>query len=159
MRSIVLILLFSPLLMISCNGKKNKENNDRQLPLYIDLDGRTMRLEQYKGKRILVNYWAVWCVPCLKEFPSLVTAQETLKQEDYVFLFPSPDPIDEIVNFNKKKNYPLKFLSITKPLDKLNIYALPSTTIYSRDGSVYRKVEGATDWSSPEIIEMLRSVP
>lgn len=155
-----MILIVSLCFTLSCKSdKKGNEKDEIQIALYKDLDGLPVHLEQFKGKRVLVNYWAAWCVPCLKEFPSLVAAQEILKQEDYVFLFPSPDPVEDIEKFKMNQKYPLQFLTLTKPLDKLHIYALPSTNIYSRDGSIYKRIDGATDWSSPEIIEMLRSVP
>ena len=123
------------------------------------MSGRPVNLEQYRGRRVLVNYWATWCVPCLEEFPSLVKAQEILSEDNYVFLFPSPDSEEEIKEFSENRGYPLQFLSLNQSLDKLHIYALPSTVIIKTDGSVYQKIDGATDWSSPEMIAILKSVP
>lgn len=160
MRNVCIILTFFLAISLSCKSdKKDKLKTDEKVDIYKDLNGLSVSLDQFKGKRILVNYWAAWCVPCLKEFPSLVEAQEILSQDNYVFLFPSPDGIEEIKKFNENHKYPLQFLALNKSLDKLDIYALPSTTIYKTDGSVYKKIDGATNWSSPEIIEMLKSVP
>jgi thiol-disulfide isomerase/thioredoxin len=160
MRRILGIFIVILCISISCKeGKKEASMDSEKEVLFTDMKGLPVSLEQFKGKRILVNYWATWCVPCLKEFPSLVEAQELLSDENYVFLFPSPDKTQEIIDFNKSRNYPLQFLSLNQSLDKLNIYALPSTVIYATDGSVYKKIDGATVWSSPELIEMLRSVP
>lgn len=161
MKGILTFLMIILCISIGCKEKENdgsKKNSEKET-LFTDLNGLPVSLEQFKGKRILVNYWATWCVPCLKEFPSLVEAEELLSDENYVFLFPSPDNIEEIKTFNQSKNYPLQFLSLNQSLDKLNIYALPSTVIYTTDGSVYKKIDGATVWSSPELIEMLRLVP
>lgn len=160
MRSNYLILFFVLSLSMACkNNKKEELKIDDKVSLYNDLNGNPVSLEQFRGKRILVNYWATWCTPCLHEFPSLVKAQEILSDDNYVFLFPSTDHVDKIKEFNKKQEYPLQFLSLNQSLDKLNIYALPSTFIFKTDGSLYKRVDGATDWSSVEIIEMLRSVP
>lgn len=160
MRGVLITLFIILCVSIGCREIKEGESRDSKKEiLYTDMKGLPVSLEQFKGKRILVNYWATWCVPCLKEFPSLVEAQELLSNENYVFLFPSPDSAEEIKAFNESRAYPVKFLSLNQSLDKLDIYALPSTVIYATDGSVYKKIEGAAVWSSPELIEMLRSVP
>ena len=54
--------------------------------LFQDLDGKAIDLSDYLGKRIVLNYWATWCVPCIKEMPSLIAAEKLLKKENYVFL-------------------------------------------------------------------------
>ena len=160
MRSISVLLFFSLFISLSCKSdRKEVSKNIVDTVVYKELDGKSVSLEEFSGKRILVNYWATWCTPCLHEFPSLVKAQEILSDENYVFLFPSPDDIAVIQEFIEKSGYPLQFLFLNQPLDKLNIHALPSTFIYETDGTVYKRIDGATNWSSPEIIEMLRSVP
>ena len=118
-----------------------------------------MALDDFKGKRVLINYWATWCIPCLKEFPSLTKTQQLLSDENVIFLFPSPDNVEKIENFKKSKNYPLQYLTLNSTLDKLNIYALPATFIYTTKGEEFKRIDGVKDWNSPEIIEMLRSVP
>jgi thiol-disulfide isomerase/thioredoxin len=160
MKGIIGILILTLFISFGCEAEKKEESKKGdKITLFTDLQGQPVSLEEFKGKRILVNYWATWCVPCLKEFPSLVEAQELLSNENYVFLFPSPDSAKEIIAFNETRKYPLQFLSLNQSLDKLDIYALPSTVIYATNGSVYKKIDGATVWSSPELIEMLRSVP
>ena len=160
MRRVFVIMILVLCISISCKGeRKEATKSSKKEFLFSDLNGVPVSLEQFKGKRILVNYWATWCVPCLKEFPSLVKAQELLSNENYVFLFPSPDGVKKIKAFNESTSYPLQFLSLNESLDKLNIYALPSTIIYATDGSVHKKIDGATDWSAPEMIELLKDVP
>lgn len=160
MRRVFVIIILALSVSISCKGDRKEEvKPNKKVTLYSDLNGVPVGLEQFKGKRILVNYWATWCVPCLKEFPSLVKAQEILLNDNYVFLFPSPDGVEKIKAFYQASSYPLQFLSLNVSLDKLDIYALPSTNIYATDGSVYKKIEGATDWSAPEMIQLLRDVP
>ncbi len=156
MRGVIVICILFICISFSCEGKKK---DHKKATLFTDMKGLPVSLEQFKGKRILVNYWATWCVPCLKEFPSLQKAEELLSNENYVFLFPSPDSPKEIKAFYELRSYSLNFLSLNQSLDKLNIYALPSTIIYTTEGSVYKKIDGATDWFSPEMIDLLRSVP
>ncbi len=154
-----IIVIFSLFLITSCTEKQKKNiEYTKQTSEYIDVDGNPVFLSDYKGKRVLVNYWATWCIPCIKEMPSLVHAQEILKDEGYVFLFPTTDSLEKIITFNQKKNYPLQFLHYTSSLDKLKIYALPVTFIYDVEGEMVKRIDGATEWDSEEIINLLKKI-
>jgi len=158
------ILIFSCcLLLINCGDSQKK---DKEVPpvitnvtsLYTDLDDNPVHLSDFKGKRVLLNFWATWCAPCLKEMPSLANAQEILKDENYVFLFPTTDDLKRINAYKKKKKYPFQFLQYKSTLDKINIYALPATLIYDTKGNEVMRIDGATEWDSEEIINQLKAV-
>lgn len=147
--------------LLSCLDTHKKESVKKTAnptSLYVDLEGNTVTLENYKGKRILLNFWATWCTPCLKEMPSLLKAQEVLKNENYVFLFPTTDNLEKINQFKKKENYPFQFLQFKGTLDKLNIYALPATFIFDTTGNQVKRIDGATEWDSEEILNQLRAI-
>jgi len=148
-------------LLISCHHAQNKGINKKKseiVSLYIDLEGNSVALNEFKGKRILLNFWATWCTPCLKEMPSMERAQEVLKNENYVFLFVTTDSLEKIKHFKKNNNYPFQFLQFKSTLDKLNIYALPATFIYDTNGNQVKRIDGATEWDSEEILNQLRAI-
>ncbi|PCI07746.1 MAG: thiol:disulfide interchange protein [Flavobacteriaceae bacterium] len=154
-----IIVIIGLILISGCSGNPKKEmEKSKPVSEYIDVDGNTVSLSGFKGKRVLVNYWATWCIPCIKEMPSLVHAQEILKDEGYIFLFPTTDSLEKIIAFNQKKNYPLQFLHYTSSLDKLKIYALPATFIYNDEGEMVKRIDGATEWDSEEIINLLKAI-
>lgn len=75
------------LITISCNSKpKNEIDSDLKTSaitsltapnnLYEDLEGNPVKIEDYIEKKIVLNFWATWCVPCIKEMPSLLRSQE-----------------------------------------------------------------------------------
>lgn len=73
---------------------------------YVDLDGKNISLSDYQGKHLLVNFWATWCAPCIKEFSVLNEAHQLLK-EDFVFVMVSDQSINKIKAFTETKPYSL----------------------------------------------------
>ena len=163
MRSLFLLLF---IFTLSCSGELKREAQptsqieEKEInKQFVDLDGKGVDFSDFKGKRLVVNYWATWCLPCLKEFPSFVEVQNSLKGEEIVFLFASPDKLEKIKEFKEAEGYDLNFLHLNPSLDKLDIYALPATFLYSSKGEIYKRVDGAMDWNSSEAIEMLKQIP
>ena len=157
----IIFIFLSIYLLVNCTSSKKEkylEVKSNAPSLYVNMEGENVNLKDYLGSRIVMNYWATWCTPCLQEMPSLVHAQEILKNENYIFLFPSTDKIEKIASFNETKNYPLQFLHYTSTLDKLNVYALPATMIYNSKGEMVKRIDGATEWDSEEIINLLKSI-
>ena len=156
------LLFISFVLLLNC-GEVSKSDQkfeyNEKISLYFDLEGNEVKISDYKGKRVLVNYWATWCTPCLKEMPSMEKAQEALKNENYVFLFATTDDIDKIRDFKKNNSYNFNFLKFKGTLDKLNIYALPATFLYNSKGEMARRIDGATEWDAEEILDQLRDIP
>ena len=72
---------------------------------YEDLEGNPVALSDYSGKRILLNFWATWCRPCIEEMPSLLKAQEVLGKEDYVFLLATDQSVNIINSFKVRKGF------------------------------------------------------
>lgn len=76
-----------------------------------DQAGKTHRLSDYRGRRVLVNFWATWCAPCLREMPSLVQAQTKFSEHDSIILGIGMDEPRRINAFltDHPVNYPILF--------------------------------------------------
>ena len=88
---IVILLLILP---FSCMKKTDTRSETAQKENeieFVEMSGDTILLSSFKGKRVLVNYWATWCIPCRAEFPSLIEAEKELRGDNYVFLYPTTD--------------------------------------------------------------------
>ena len=77
--------------LLGCNSVVKKPLSDLESiqikTSFVDLNDNKVDLTAFKGKRIVVNYWATWCGPCLKEMPGLKRAEEVLKNHNYTFPF------------------------------------------------------------------------
>ena len=108
---------------------------DYKLP---DLDGQMQHMEQYKGKWVIVNYWATWCGTCKKELPELISLHEANKDKDIVVVginFESISP-DRLRTFVEDKAIPYPIL-LSKPVKVTplgEVPALPTTYIINPDG-------------------------
>ena len=108
MKKIITICCFT--LLMGCNSSTSQNSNRNNLELnqkksiYLDLENNEVNLSSFKGKKILINYWATWCGPCIQEMPSLVRAQEQLKSE-YVFLLVSEESTQRITRFKSRKKF------------------------------------------------------
>ena len=110
---------------------------DYELP---DTNGQMQSLDQYKGKWLIVNYWATWCGTCMKELPDLVDMHEGNKDKDIVVVGVNFESIsnEQLKSFVEKLSIPYPVLrSEPVPVTALGkVPALPTTYIIDPDGNV-----------------------
>jgi thiol-disulfide isomerase/thioredoxin len=107
-----------------------------------DTHGTAQPLRQWRGKVLVVNFWATWCVPCREEMPEFVRAQRELGPQGVQFVGIAVDQADKVARFAKELdlNYPAlvggyEAMDLSKPLGN-RLLALPFTVILGRDGQV-----------------------
>lgn len=111
-----------------------------------DLRGRALRLSDYKGKVVVLNFWATWCPPCRAEMPDLIRMQREYRSQglQVVGITYPPEEIAEVRQFVRKLgvNYPIALGTIeTKSLfDETE--TLPLTIVIDREGKVRQRIEG-----------------
>jgi thiol-disulfide isomerase/thioredoxin len=127
---------------------------------FADTDGKPLTLAEFKGKPVIVNLWATWCVPCLKEMPSLERLQANLDGKLIVAAV-SQDRLgaQRVVPFVAEMGLKRLKIYIDPKADlgrALNSRGLPTSVIIDAAGSVVGRVEGAVEWDSAEIMAVLR---
>jgi thiol-disulfide isomerase/thioredoxin len=134
------------------------ENIVTSIGLFEDLEGHPVALADYKGKKVLLNYWATWCRPCIEEMPSLLRSRALLEKENYVILLASDQSVETIKKFKQARGFDFNYLKFNGSLAEQQINALPVTLIYNEAGEQVERILGGVDWDAPETIEMLKKV-
>jgi peroxiredoxin len=128
----------------------------------IDLSGDTLRTSNYKGKVVLVNFWAAWCTPCAEEIPQFIALQKKYHDQGLqVIGFSVEDDAGELRNFYHKHqmNYPV-VPSDLKIADGFGgVLGLPTTFLIGKDNLIHGKHNGATDFSAleQEVVALLHA--
>ena len=121
-----------------------------------NLNGDTVKLEQFRGDYILLNFWATWCPPCVKEMPSMERLQQKFKDKgiQVVAISLDKEPQAKVAAFVARLN--LSFPILLDPVgivsDPYGANALPSTFILNPEGRVIAAAKGERDWYSEEAI-------
>ncbi len=116
-------------------------------PLVIkDIQGRTLRLADYKGKVVLLNFWATWCPPCRAEMPDLVRLQREHRKEGLQIIgitYP-PENRASVRRFTRrlKLNYPVALGTVETKARFSADETLPLTIIIDRDGIIRGTIAG-----------------
>ena len=130
----------------------------------FDHEGRSMTLADFRGRAVLVNLWATWCAPCLKELPSLDALEGELGGRRFEVVAIAADPrgpeaaqefLDrlEIENLKLYADPNLRFAS---SIGGANV--LPVSILYDPKGQEVGRLIGEADWASDEAIRLVRSV-
>lgn len=167
MRALFSIFIMVSLCLSSCNSVEKKSIDTNEIILgkersiggrYINLEGNEISLADFKEKKVLLNFWATWCRPCIEEMPSLERLKQVLEKENYVLLLVSEQSEKELKEFKTQTNFKLDFIRYTGAFSDLNVYALPTTFIFNEQGEKIAEITGASDWDSLEMINKLRHI-
>ena len=125
------------------------------------VDGKPARLSDFRGKVVLLNFWASWCPPCVDEAPALNQLQQRLSSLGGTILGVS---IDEDPNAYQDflRMYSVDFPTYRDPSKQISLgygtLMIPETYVIDRSGRIDRKIVGPQDWTSPTMLAYLDSV-
>lgn len=125
------------------------------------LSGATVRLEDYRGRVLFLNFWATWCPPCRQEMPSMQRVYERFRQRPFSMLAISQDTsVDAVRDFVSSLR-----LSFEIGLDpdgelpvRYGVTGFPETFIIDANGAVVRHVIGPLEWDNAEVVAFLEEM-
>ena len=128
---------------------------------FVDLTGDTVSLAEFAGKFVLVNLWATWCEPCLREMPSLDRMQRHLADKITVVAISEDRGGSKTVAPFIDKLGLKSFKTYLDPKSgagrAFKVEGLPTSFLIDREGRVLGRVEGAAEWDSPKLLGVLKS--
>ncbi|SCA55724.1 exported hypothetical protein [Candidatus Terasakiella magnetica] len=145
-------------------GYRNLSNTPKAPTVeFTTQDGKSVFIEDYKGKTVLLNLWATWCPPCIREMPALNELAKDFKDKDFVVLavatgrqgreqpdafLKKRDLTDMVSVHDKKQDF----------LRKMDINNLPVSFLIDKQGQMRGGVIGMTEWTTPEAKAALEKV-
>lgn len=124
-------------------------------------DGAKVSLADFNGKVVMVNFWATWCAPCIRELPSINRLQATLGGDDFTVVAINIDTGGKAVAAPFAKRLEIDNLDLY--LDPrgstsraMGVNVMPTTVVYDRQGKEVGRLEGGAEWDSPEALALLR---
>src|SRR4030065_2705473 len=131
----------------------NKGSFAPDFTLY-DLSGKKVMLSQFRGKVVVLNFWSIWCGPCLAEMPSLNKLYLEFKDRGLVVIAVAEDPAEKPVkSYVQEKG--IAFLILIdkdkKVYFKYSLFGIPVTFLIDKKGVITEKFIGERDWCSPEM--------
>jgi peroxiredoxin len=123
------------------------------------LEGATTTLSDYKGKVVLLNFWATWCLPCRKEMPGMQTLFQRYQKQGLAVLAVSADQgnISDVRSFVKDLGlgFPVLSKSSAELRNTYEVVGLPMSYLIGRDGKISARIIGARAWDSPEAFDLI----
>ena len=161
MRRIPAFLLLLLILVTGCNRGSHPSLVGGPAPDFTVQDAdHKISLHDFRGKTVVLNFWATWCPPCVDEMPSLVKLQSDLKNRVVVLAVSVDEDERSYRTFLKKNNVDL--LTVRDPQQKSNelygTFKFPETYIIDRNGVVQRKFIGPVDWTRSDVVEYLNKL-
>ena len=129
-----------------------------------NLKGKKISLSSFKGKIVIVNFWASWCGPCVEEIPSLISLAEKFKDQLVILAVSGDDQKEEIEIF--KKSFPgLEAANIEIIWDKdksimklFDVGRLPESYIIDRNQKLDKKIVGSINWNTSDSIDYFKAL-
>ncbi|MGB5160818.1 MAG: TlpA disulfide reductase family protein [Thermoanaerobaculia bacterium] len=121
-------------------------------------DGVRVRLTEFRGKPLVVNFWATWCRPCILELPELERLAENFDDE-IAFMLLSEEPAATLKKFVEKTELTLPVVRVASSPEGTSFPSpIPTTWIVDSAGNIVFRHTGAADWSDSAVVEYLRTL-
>jgi len=159
---LAVLLLGSPITAAAGQPSHGADDPPAALPLQLeDLRGVSRSLADYRGSVVLVNFWASWCGPCVKEIPSLRELYRTLSGEPFEILAVNvKEGRFKVHKFSQMMAMPFPVLLDPEgeAFAAWDAQVLPTSFLIDAEGRVREEIHGPLDWASDEVLATIRAL-
>jgi peroxiredoxin len=123
------------------------------------LNDKKVELKEFRGKVVLLNFWATWCGPCKEEMPSMEALYQLYKEKNFSLLAISVDyegvkPVKEFIE-KQRYTFPVLLDPDSETLDPFGVKGIPTTFVINKKGRIVGRVVGPKDWKKPEVLSVI----
>jgi len=144
------------------SGLKQFKGNPVPNPISLpDIQGKQYKIADYKNRVTIVNFWATWCTPCIKEIPSLNNLRQSMRGKSFELVSINyAENVDTIKEFMKMVEVDFPVLLDEEGLEsaKWKVIAFPSTFVIGKDGLIYYGVNAGIEWDTPEVLTVINQM-
>jgi len=128
-----------------------------------DMQGKSHALTDYHGKVVMVNFWATYCGPCIKEMPSMQRLKEKMGDKSFAILAVNmAEDKGAVTAFLKKHDIDIDFPILLNPegdvVENWMITAVPTTFVIDPDGKIRYALFGGIEWDKPDVVKTLNGL-
>jgi thiol-disulfide isomerase/thioredoxin len=128
-----------------------------------DMDAKAHSLHEYRGKVVLINFWATWCPPCRKEMPALEALYQKLGGESFAVLavnqWEDPDHVFAYTgDLNVFPTFPILFDPESSISEEYGVKGLPTSFLIDKQGQLVYRAVGGRDFDHPEVERLIRQL-
>ena len=129
--------------------------------IFMDINQKNVNLDDFKGKVVILNFWATWCAPCKEEMPSLDALQTNAKL-DNLKIFPiniGQEDISKSELFFKELNIQNLEIYFDAPITlakKFSLRGVPTTILFNKEGKEFARIIGSIDFDDEKFINWLK---
>lgn len=128
----------------------------------VDMEGNSLYFNEFRGKVVLLNFWATWCGPCKKEMVPLEVLYQRFRERGFVVLGVSLDQggVQVVKSFVEKRGltFPVVIDTSGKAKSIYHVTSLPTTFLIDQDGRIIGKSLGPRDWASEAAFALVESL-
>ena len=128
-----------------------------------DLDGETHALSDFRGKVVMLNFWATWCPPCRREMPSMQRLYEKYREHGLVVVavnqFEDPDLVFEFTGrLSLEPTFPILFDRESRVSEQYKVKGLPTTYLLDKQGRIRFRAIGGREFDHPEVEALIEGL-
>ncbi len=141
-------------------GAQDSDSSPSLAPLFTlnDINGNQVSLEDYRGKVVMINFWATWCPPCVEEMPTMQALKQSLSDQPFEILAINMGETESAIKFFIEQlgidfNFPLLMDTDIKVANQYQVSGLPATLLVDKQGVYAFGGIGPRDWQSDQVMK------
>jgi peroxiredoxin len=128
-----------------------------------DMDEESIKLSDYRGKVVLLNFWATWCPPCIREMPSMERLHQQVDADDFkVIAINQMEDVDQVFAFTGQlevdPTFEILFDTTSEVSRDYAVRGLPTTYLIDKKGNIRYRAVGGREFDHAEVIKIIKQL-